>query len=188
MLGCELSSSSRVCRSQLDGLNLVIDLEVKLVEIADQVVLAEWQFRRFEAGVAALNCFVETVPFVIHHDSLVGVLLDAVDFSLLFLHLKGLVECIRVDLLEDGFKSNEGLLQDLMPMVFGKVDDDWDQHGESLLFVCFQDVQEVVVLKEAHGAISNLQVVSANRLYDTLEEADDQSFDILHFANFKDFL
>ena len=159
-----------------------------MVEIADQVVLAEWQFRFFEAGIVVFNSIVESVPLIIHRDTLGEFLLNAVDLPLLLLHLKGIFERDWVNLLEDGLKSDEGLLQDLVPVVIGQVDDHRHQHWEGLLFVCFQDVEEVVVLKEAHGAISHLQMVTADALDDTFEKTGDQVLDSLNLTDFKDFL
>ena len=73
-------------------------------------------------------------------------------------------------------------------MVLGQVNDDWYQHGERLVLVRFEDVEEVVVLKEAHGAISHLQMVTADALDDTFEKTGDQVLDSLNLTDFKDFL
>ena len=56
-------------------------------------------------------------------------------------------------------------------MVLGKINNDRHKHWEGLVLVGLQDVEEVVVLEEAHGAVSNLQVIAANALNDTLEKA-----------------
>lgn len=57
----------------------------------------------------------------------------------------------------------------LMPVVVGKIYNDGDQHGEGFIFIGLQNVEEVVILKEAHRSISNLQVDSANTSDNTLE-------------------
>ena len=61
-------------------------------------------------------------------------------------------------------------------------------HRERHLFVCFQDVQKVVVLENTHGAFGQLQVVSTDRSDDSFEETWDQMADLLDFAQFKHFL
>ena len=88
---------------------------------------------------------------------------------LLGLHLHGLIELIWVDFFEDSLESNERLSEDLMPVVLCELDDNGHEHWEGLLLVRLEDVEEVVVLEEAHGAVSNLQVVTANGLDDTFK-------------------
>lgn len=56
-----------------------------------------------------------------------------------------------------------------MPVVLSQVDNDGHQHRECLLLVGLQDVEEVVVLKVAHGTIGDLKVNTANTLNDPLE-------------------
>ena len=75
-----------------------------------------------------------------------------------------------------------------MPVVFCKVHDDGDKHGECLVFVLFQNVEEVVVLKEAHGAVCHLQVIAADRAHDSLEEALNERLYLFDFADFKNLL
>ena len=75
-----------------------------------------------------------------------------------------------------------------MPVVFCKVHDDGDKHRESLVFVLFQNVEEVIVLKEAHGAVCHLQVIAADRAHDPLEEALNERLYLLDFADFKNLL
>jgi hypothetical protein len=75
-----------------------------------------------------------------------------------------------------------------MPMILCKVNDDWHQHWEGLLFVCLQDVKEVIVLKKAHCTIGNLQVDSTDTPDDSLEESWDEMLNFVYFADLKNFL
>jgi hypothetical protein len=76
----------------------------------------------------------------------------------------------------------------LMPVVISKVDNDRDEHWEGLILVGLQDVEEVVILKEAHGSVSNLQVDAANASDNSLEEFGYQVLNLVNFAYFKHFL
>jgi hypothetical protein len=76
----------------------------------------------------------------------------------------------------------------LVPMIVSKIDDDRNQHGEGLIFIGLENVEEVVVLKETHGSVSYLQVNTANASYDSLEQFRNEVFDFIDFANFQDFL
>jgi hypothetical protein len=58
-----------------------------------------------------------------------------------------------------------------MPMVLSQINNDWNKHRECLIFVCFEDVKEIIILKEAHCSISNLQVDTSNALYYSFEES-----------------
>lgn len=60
-----------------------------------------------------------------------------------------------------------------MPVVVCEVYNDGDQHGEGLIFIGLQDVQEVVVLEETHGSIGYLQVDTTNAPDYSLEELGD---------------
>jgi len=75
-----------------------------------------------------------------------------------------------------------------MPMVFSEVNDDWNQHRESLLFVVLENIKEVIVLEEAHSSISDLKMDTTNTLNDSLEKFDDESFDLIDFTDFENFL
>jgi hypothetical protein len=57
-----------------------------------------------------------------------------------------------------------------------------------LALIGLQDIQEIIVFKEAHCSVGDLQVNATDALYDTLEKAVDQGLNLLNFANFKDFL
>ena len=73
-------------------------------------------------------------------------------------------------------------------MVLGKVHDNWNEHWEGFLFVRLQDVQEVVILKETHSSVGNLQVITTNALHNALEEALDQRRNLLDLANLEHLL
>ena len=53
----------------------------------------------------------------------------------------------------------------------GEVNDDGHEHRERLLLVGLEDVEEVIILEEAHGSIGNLQMDTTNALYDPLEQS-----------------
>ena len=73
-------------------------------------------------------------------------------------------------------------------MVLGKVHDNWNEHWEGFRFVRLQDVQEVVILKETHSSVGNLQVITTNALHNALEEALDQRLNLLDLANLEHLL
>ena len=54
-------------------------------------------------------------------------------------------------------------------MVICKIDNDWNQHGEGLVFIGLEDVEEVIILEETHGSISYLQMDATNASDDSLE-------------------
>lgn len=75
-----------------------------------------------------------------------------------------------------------------MPMVFSEVNDDWNQHWESFLFVVLKDIEEVVILEEAHSSIGNLEMDTTNALNNSLEKFDDKSINLIDFTDFENFL
>ena len=75
-----------------------------------------------------------------------------------------------------------------MPVVLSQVHNDRNEHWESLLLVGLEDVQEVIVLEEAHSSIGNLQVNATNRSHDSSEELVDKVVDLVNFANLQDLL
>jgi hypothetical protein len=50
------------------------------------------------------------------------------------------------------------------------VDDNWNQQREGIALVCFQNVQEIVVLEKAHGAICNLKMKARNAFNQSLKD------------------
>ena len=69
-------------------------------------------------------------------------------------------------------------------MVLSEVHDDRYQHGEGLLLIGLKDIQEVVVLEKAHGAVGYLEVDATNALDYAFEEFRNQWFNFLNFAYF----
>ena len=174
--------------SSLNELLLVVNLLVELVVVSDQSGASERQSRLSERRVVALDLSLQLVPLLVESLALIGILLHGIGLLISDTQLERLLESDRIDFLQDSLESDEGLLQDLVPVMLRKINDDRHEHGERLLLVSLEDVQEVVVLKEAHSSVSNLQMNTANALDDTLEKAGDQSFDLINFANLEDFL
>lgn len=73
-------------------------------------------------------------------------------------------------------------------MVFSQVYNDWNQHWECLLLIGLQNIEEVVILEEAHGSVCNLQMDATNALDDSLEQSRNEMFNLVNFTNFKNFL
>ena len=73
-------------------------------------------------------------------------------------------------------------------MVLGQVYDDRDKHRERLVLVRLQDVEEVIVLKEAHSSVSYLQMDATNALDNSLEQLWNQVLNLVDFAYFEYFL
>ena len=72
-----------------------------------------------------------------------------------------------------------------MPVVFCKINYDGYKHRKGLFFVGFKNVEKVIIFKEAHCSVSNLQMDTPNALHDSLKKSRDQRFNLLNFANFK---
>ena len=98
---------------------------------------------------------------------------------------EGFVEGKRIDLFKDGLERDEGLLKNLMPVVLSEVNDDWNEHGEGLVLVGFQNVQKVVIFEEAHSSIGDLEVDAADALDDPLEELVNEVIDFVDFTDFQ---
>lgn len=174
--------------SHLDTLNFVVNLVVELVVVSNELVFAEWKRGLLEVGVSTNKFGVELLPLVVIILSLVLILFDSEYFALFWLHLESFLEGIWIDLLQDSLQSNQTLLKNLVPVILSEIVDNWDEHWESLVLVGLEDVQKVVILEEAHGSISYLQVISANRLDDSLEQLGNQILDLVDFAHLKHFL
>lgn len=71
-----------------------------------------------------------------------------------------------------------------MPMSFSQVTNDWYQQWESVRFVCFENVKEIIVFEEAHGSISDLQVETGNALNKSLENFRNVWLKFLNFTSF----
>ena len=75
-----------------------------------------------------------------------------------------------------------------MPVIISQVHNDGNEHGEGLVLVGLQNVEEIVIFKEAHGSVGNLQVDTANTSYNSLKELSNQGFNLIYFTNFENFL
>lgn len=73
-------------------------------------------------------------------------------------------------------------------MILGKVYDNWNKHWESFLFVSLQDIQEIVIFKEAHCSVCNLKMNTSNALNNSLEKSWNQMLNLVNFTYFKYFL
>ena len=174
--------------SCLNELLFVVNLTVEVVEVLDQLGAFEWVEWLFEGSIGSLELQVELLPLLVQALSVFFVHLHGVHLLLCGVHLEGLVEGQWIDFLENGLESNERLLEDLVPVVISEVNNDGHKHWEGLLLVSLEDVQEVVVLEEAHGPVSNLEVDTANASHDSLEELVDKVLNLVNFANLKNLL
>ena len=73
-------------------------------------------------------------------------------------------------------------------MIICEIYNNRDQHWESLVLISLQNVQEVIVLKETHSSVSNLQVDTSNASHNSLEKFRNQMFNFVDFTNFQNFL
>jgi len=137
------------------------------------------------AGLGLLDLVVQFFPFAIKVLPFFLVLLDSELGASTRGHLEGFFEGVGIYLLQNSLEGNEGLLQDLVPVVVGQVHDHRDQHGEGLVLVGLEDVQKVVILEEAHRSIGNLEMDSANALHDSLEQTRNEPVYLLDFTHFK---
>ena len=72
----------------------------------------------------------------------------------------------------------------LVPVIISKVNNDRNKHWKGLIFIGFENIEEVVIFKEAHGPISHLQMNTSNTSYNSLEQLRDQ---VLYLINLTDF-
>lgn len=75
-----------------------------------------------------------------------------------------------------------------MPVIDWQVIDDWNKDGVSLTIILLHNVQEVIVLKQTHGSVSDSHFLAADAFSDSFEELRDQMADLASFNNFEDFL
>jgi hypothetical protein len=54
-------------------------------------------------------------------------------------------------------------------VVVCQIHNDRHEHGESFVFVGLENIQEIVVFKEAHGSIGHLQMDATDALNDPFE-------------------
>jgi hypothetical protein len=176
--------------SHSNPLFLVINLFVQVVEVLDRLFFGEWLQRLFVL-VGAKGTFAlgdKFCPLLVELSSLSLTLLDLVLFFGFVVHLERLFEGKGVNFFHNSFQGNQRFLQDFVPVVVSQVNDDWNKHWESLLLVVLEDVQEVVILEEAHSSVSDLQVEASDADSDSLEKSWDQVVDLVDFAHFQYFL
>ncbi len=72
-----------------------------------------------------------------------------------------------------------------MPMLLSKMADHRHQHWEDLVLVRSQDRQEIIILKEAHSSISNLEMRASYASNQSFEESGDQGFQLEDVTDFQ---
>ena len=75
-----------------------------------------------------------------------------------------------------------------MPMVLSELNNNGYEDWEGFLFVRLENVEEIVILEEAHRAVSYLQVVSTDAFCNALEEAGNQWLNTLNLAHLNNLL
>ena len=161
---------------------------IQLVEVSDEVLLSEGEVRLLVRSVALLELQVEAFPLLVVVFAVVLVLLDCIDLLLGGIHAESLLESERIYLLENGFEGDERLLKNLVPVLISEFCYHRDKHGEGLVLVGLQNVQEVVVFEEAHCAVGYLQVDTADAAHNSLEEAGNEVFNFIDLAHLQHLL
>jgi len=98
---------------------------VEFVEVANQILLLEGVLGLLVAAILVTELLVKTFPLLVVVLAVVLVLLDCVLFLLVSIHAEGLLESERIYLFEDGFESDQRLLEDLVPMFVCKLGYNW---------------------------------------------------------------
>jgi hypothetical protein len=181
------STTGSMC-SEVDVLLFVVNFGVQWVEVSNQSIFLERDHRLHIIWFGQHKFIVQFTPSLVVVRAVVVCLVDSVNFPSCWSQLECFIKCVWINFFEDSFQSYQTLLEDFMPVIFSKINDDRNEHWESLLFVGLQDVQEVVVFKETHSTVCNLQMDATNALDYPLEKAGDQRLNLFDFANFKDFL
>jgi len=75
-------------------------------------------------------------------------------------------------------------LKNFMPVVLCKVYNNWDEHGERLIFVSFENSEEIVIFEETHRSIRDLEVSTANAPDNSSEEWSDEWLYLINFTHF----
>ena len=156
---------------------------VERIKVPNKSVFDEGTCWGYEARVPCLQLTIECRPPLIKLHPLLLILFDAENFAQLGFHLHCFFKGEGVNLLQNRLQGNKRFLKNLVPVILGEVYNDRNKHWESLVFVSLKDVEEVVVLEEAHGAVSHLEVITTNALDNTLEEARDEGLNFLNFTD-----
>ena len=178
----------RVTRSQVDVLLLVVDLRVELVEVSNECIFLEGHQGLLVVVLGLGKVVVQVFPLSIVLLSVFFRLFDAVLLAIGWSKFESLIKGVWVNFFQNGLESDETFLENLVPVTLCQVHDHGDEHWESDLLVSFEDVEEVVILKEAHSAVGNLQMDSTDALDNSFEQFGDERLDFLNLAHFKHFL
>lgn len=182
----------------LASLSCLIDQDdvsvVKSVEFTNDVALLVWNDWSNESGFHALDFVEELAPSSFNTSS---VLLDLVDLgdevhvSAFLGVVADLLESLWINVSKDVSQSREGVLEHIVPVILGQVNNDWNQDRESLALVMLQDGEEEIVLEEAHSSVRHLQVRTGDGLDQSLEELLDVRLelgDVTDIQNFEQLL
>ena len=143
-------------RSNLNCLYFVVDFVVKRVIIANKHVFDKGLFRCFKAWISLFDTRFNLSPLIVESLSLIFPLGNAECLQCLRPHFQSCLESLLVNLFQNCSQGNQRLLQDFMPMVLSELNNDRYEDGESLVLVSLKNVEEVVILEEAHRAVSYL--------------------------------
>jgi len=174
--------------SGLDVLFLVVYLGIQTVEVLDESIAPEWNLRLLVIGMILFNLFIDFLPLLVQILSIGWILLNLIVLLLVNVHFQRLIEGKRVNFLQDCLQGNQGLLKNLVPVVLGEVNDDGNEHWESFILVSLQNVQEVIVLEEAHRSVCHLEMDSTDALHNSLEKSWDEWINLVNLTHFEDFL
>lgn len=134
---------------------------VYAVELTNHVGVGVRKHGLLQVGVLLLGHTEKSLPLIIRLSFLLlyslWILQHQVDFVRIFF-LQRSFESLRIDFLQDRLQSVERFLQNLVPVGISHVNYDRHEQRESVALVSLEDVQEVIVFKEAHCSISDLQM------------------------------
>lgn len=74
-----------------------------------------------------------------------------------------------------------------MPVGFSEVTNDWNEKGESIRFVSFKDVKEVIIFEETHGSVGYLEMKAWNALDKALKDFRNVRLEFLNLTSLKHF-
>jgi hypothetical protein len=75
-----------------------------------------------------------------------------------------------------------------MPVVVSKLNYYRHKHWEGFLLVGLEYVEEVIIFKEAHCSVSDLEMDTSYASNNSLEQSRNQMVNLVYFANFENFL
>ena len=142
--------------SNLNRLYLVINLKVERVIITNKCIFDKGLFWRLKAWISLSDSWFDLCPLIVVSLSFIFRLGDAECPQCIRFHFQSRLKSLLVDFFQNSFKGNQRLLQDFVPMVLSKFNDDWYEDWEGLFLVSLENVEEVVILEEAHSTVSYL--------------------------------